>query len=1015
MKTKDNTLIKVAEALLMDYSSIYFVDPRTGNYQWYSFDPVLHALKLRKEGEDFFASMIRDAEKVVYEEDRHIFTEELTRESIVSGLRNGTLQSIEYRLVIDGEPVYHALRLIREEVDNEEVFILGVLNIDKEVQERKRAENLQHERYIYTQITERLAVNYDAIYYVDPDSGVYLSFVSGDIFRDAELKEGGKDFFSDARNNLSLLVHPDDRDWLFDIMDRDYLISALDSTGQYSAEYNLLSHGEPVRTRLTVMWANDRKHFVICVENIEEEYQKGLEHNEALRSAFELARRDNLTGVKNKNAYNDFEQKMQKMIEEGDCDPFAVVVCDLNDLKIINDTRGHKAGDDYIIRACRMICKVFDHSPVFRVGGDEFAVILRKKDYFMRVALLERLRQQAREHMLNQDGPVLASGMAVYNASRHDSIAQVFREADKKMYEDKTFLKTGVLTEEDIYDGAERIMPENRRKRLDDMFEAFEVVAEGAYVFLCDMKFDYSRWSEAAVEDLGVPSAYMYDAGYIWEEHIHPDDRKAYHEAMDGIFFGNSLHHNMQYRAKDASGEYVGCTCQGTVVRDRNGDSEYFCGIIRNHQVREQIDGITGLRNQYGFFEDIQAYLSRKKQVRIMMIGISRFSELNEVYGYQFGNLLLQRVGRYLFERIGDNGNVYRLDGTRFGVISYSGTEEELQAEYEDLRAVFRDGFTQDDHFIILETNAAMVTVDDFNVDDQTIYACLNHAYGESRNLRQGDMVIFKSYQNMHTREEINRIQAIRASITRNCEGYFMTYQPIVDAHSEKLIGAEALLRWENDEYGVVPPNQFIEIIEKDSLYPSLGEWILKTALNEMRGMLVSRPDFIVCVNLSYTQVGRPGFVDSVEAILEETGFPPGNLCLEITERCRLLDMDMLINVAVGLKARGIGIALDDFGTGFSSISLVRDLPLDVIKIDRSFIKDIQTNEVSRELIRIFANTASLYHIKVCVEGVENQDIRRILLESPVNRLQGFYYSRPIRQEKFLQWVRAREDISLLG
>ena len=219
---------------------------------------------------------------------------------------------------------------------------------------------------------------------------------------------------------------------------------------------------------------------------------------------------------------------------------------------------------------------------------------------------------------------------------------------------------------------------EESKKRLDQLFEAFSIVAEGTYVYLCDMKYDYSRWSKTAVDTFNLPSEYMYNAGGIWEEHIHPEDRESYHKSIDDIFCGADSEHDMQYRARKRNGDYDVCTCRGVVIRDFHGNPAYFAGSVRNHGLQGHVDTITGLRNQYGFFEDLQNHIAKQRAVIICMVGIGKFTEINEVYGYRFGNMVLQRFGRFLLEHIGNTGSVYRLDGTRFAIISSTQTEKEI-------------------------------------------------------------------------------------------------------------------------------------------------------------------------------------------------------------------------------------------------------------------------------------------------------------------------------------------------
>ena len=158
-------------------------------------------------------------------------------------------------------------------------------------------------------------------------------------------------------------------------------------------------------------------------------------------------------------------------------------------------------------------------------------------------------------------------------------------------------------------------------------------------------------------------------------------------------------------------------------------------------------------------------------------------------------------------------------------------------------------------------------------------------------------------------------------------------------------------------------------------------------------------------INLSYTQLEKADFVDMVFHILEDMDYPPEHICFEVTERCRLLDIDLLKNVIASLKARGIKIALDDFGTGFSSVGIVRELPFDIIKIDREFVRKIEVNPVDRELVKYISGLASLFGAKVCVEGIETEGMRDILQDFHVESFQGYYYAKPLMPENIIEMV----------
>ena len=634
-------------------------------------------------------------------------------------------------------------------------------------------------------------------------------------------------------------------------------------------------------------------------------------------------------------------------------------------------------------------------------------IVLKGQDYAIRDDLIDSFRRQVEDNMRIGSGPIVAIGVAEYQEGKDTTVEEIFHRADGRMYEDKSRLKEEKLLHESRSlkeQSVEKKITDDRKKMLDSLFKSYDVVAEGTYVYLCDMKYDFSRWSKNCVDKYELPSEYMYGAGDIWENVIHPDDREAYHKGIDEIFAGASSGHDMQYRARRPDGQYDVCTCRGVVIRDPMGDPDYFVGTIRNHSTQGHIDTLTGLRNQYGFFDDLDSWIKRQAVAHVLIVGISKFSEINELYGYNFGNRVLQLFARKVFETTGNTGVCYRIDGTKFAVISNTLSFDEIETRYNNFRNYFREDFKVDDKRVLLEVNGGALKMENFDFDSQTVYGCLNFAYSESKSRRQGDLVLFLNNLNENNRHRIEKLHEIRASIMHGYRGFFLLYQPVVDAQTEELISAEALLRWKNDTYGVVPPDQFLPLLESDPLFPELGEWIIREAILAAKQIRMKYPDFIMNINLSYTQLEKPDFVDMVYNLVSDLGYPPQNLCFEITERCKLLDIKLLRNVAAKLKSRGILIALDDFGTGFSSVGIVKELPFDIIKIDQGFVAKIEENNVDRELIRHFAGLAKLFGAKVCVEGIETAGMRDILQQYSVESFQGYYYSRPLALDKFFEW-----------
>ena len=545
-------------------------------------------------------------------------------------------------------------------------------------------------------------------------------------------------------------------------------------------------------------------------------------------------------------------------------------------------------------------------------------------------------------------------------------------------------------------------MEEIYKVKLDSLYGAFAIMANGAYTYLTDIKHNYSRWSKEAVDYFGLPSEYMENAGDVWMENVHPDDRATYAASIKELFGGKVSEHNLQYRARTKDGKYIVCTCRGVVIRDENGEPDYFGGTIKNNDTLSYFDDISNFRSLYGFLEDLQSAQWKGESIQIMLLGINEFSRLNDIYGYTFGNRVLQEFAKMIDTEAHGMGEWYRMDGTKFAIVCKKSSVDDLKNLYKRIQYNSIYDFEVDGNRIVLSFVAGAINLDSLEVSAETVYSCLRFAYYESKNNHLGELFVLKNNVSDDKRFAIERINVIRNSIVNNCEGFFLCYQPIVDATTEKIIGAEALIRWKNDEYGVVPPVQFVDVLEQDNLFPELGKWILRTALVDAKKFLARYPGFIVNVNLSYTQLEKSDFVEDVLAILDEVNFPPQNLCLEITERCRLLDMGLLKDIFTRLRKHGIKVALDDFGTGCSSIGVLRELPVTTVKIDRSFVMNIEKNNSDQNTVRFISELADSFSSSVTAEGIETPEMREFLLRFKIKSLQGFYYSKPLPMDEFM-------------
>ena len=228
-----------------------------------------------------------------------------------------------------------------------------------------------------------------------------------------------------------------------------------------------------------------------------------------------------------------------------------------------------------------------------------------------------------------------------------------------------------------------------------------------------------------------------------------------------------------------------------------------------------------------------------------------------------------------------------------------------------------------------------------------------------------------------------------------------MCYQPFISTVTGKIIGAEALIRWRNPVYGEVSPGRFVPYLESHSCFYDLSIWILRRAVQDMKEIIEKYPRFFVNVNMSYSQLERPEFVKEVINIITEMDFPAKNLQLELTERCRNLDIKYLREQLTFLREYGIKIALDDYGTGNSTINLLCELPITSVKIDQTFILNILNKGSNQVVVDSTVQCAKRLGLTVCLEGVETQEIKDFIGQYSANYHQGYFYSRPIEFSKF--------------
>jgi diguanylate cyclase (GGDEF) domain len=387
---------------------------------------------LEKRGEDFFNLSRRNMARFTYSEDLPGFLAVFTKENVLHEVDTNGSMSVTYRMMFGDEPKYVMMKATRLDARH---IVIGTSNVHAEVQKQKTAA-------VKANIAQALSSDYFLIFYLDTKTNRYIEYHSTDSGRELDVEQGSEDFFTVSRSRFLPDVCREDKQQVSAVLDKDHLLSVLEENGTYSMDYRMNLNGVPtyVHMKASRMADKDDPHIVIGLRNIDAQVRREQAQASALRRATELANRDGLTGVKSKRVFVEAEQLWDARIRKGTAVSFAIAVFDINGLKQVNDTLGHAAGDDLIRSASAAICGVFQHSPVYRIGGDEFAAILTGGDYEKRETLREDFLAGNAQRAAS-GGAVVACGMSDYSRERDNRFQDVFERADNEMYDNKNSIK----------------------------------------------------------------------------------------------------------------------------------------------------------------------------------------------------------------------------------------------------------------------------------------------------------------------------------------------------------------------------------------------------------------------------------------------------------------------------------------------------------------------------------------------------------------------------------------------
>lgn len=721
---------------------------------------------------------------------------------------------------------------------------------------------------------------------------------------------------------------------------------------------------------------------------------------------------DERTMLLNHASYRNMLSRLRK--------PITLQLFDIDFFKTVNDKYGQIYGNQCLQTLGGIIRRIYGRcGKCYRIGSDEFCVILDSDE--ISVTELNEQFFEATEEQRKADPhfPHISLGYARYEPSG-GNVRDTEQTAISFLYRDKerNKIKYGPIPHTDSPERrlSSEHTPIGERNGVPDIsgltgraFTAFAETSERSYIYLCNMRTGVSRWSPAAVQYFGLPGEYMYEAEKIWEACIHPQDRKMYRENIEAVLTGRSQVHELEYRVRNRLGEYVVCTCRGVVLKGNGTEPDLFAGTIVNHGIVDDVDPVTGLHTSADFTKSIRRLIEERTAACVIKVGIEHFRHINAMYGQEGGDQVLRLFGMELQDLIAGKGQAFRLDGAKFALYLYDTEQDGARRFFRALQDVAERSIQINNLRIPLRIYGGAVLLDPgHSYNDSIVRSSLIYAMEHSQERCRNELVFSDDIRRTANVGNIQLHTEIHRSAMEGCRNFFLCYQPIVSVSDGKILGAEALLRWEQAPYGVVPPDCFIPWLENDPAFIPVGNWILRQAILETEPLRQADPDFILNVNITDTQLEYSGFREDVLNILADTGCPPENLCIELTERCRHMDPDFLAGELKFFRSRGITVAIDDFGTGASSLMLLLQLPIDELKVDRFFLLNALKNKQSLTLLENIIRISGQAGYRTCVEGIETKEQYDLIASLSGDCYQGYYASKPVPIGKFLEFYRQK-------
>ena len=550
--------------------------------------------------------------------------------------------------------------------------------------------------------------------------------------------------------------------------------------------------------------------------------------------------------------------------------------------------------------------------------------------------------------------------------------------------------------------GYEETLHDMSLEQLTAVMEALQKSSD-SYFYIMDLDTYTYITTGKMIKRFPMDSVMSTDLTPMFSRLVYPSDFPKLQADIRKCATGEQDNHEMEYRWFDREHRIVWIDCRGTVITGQDGHRLLF-GRVTELGKEAKADNITGLRRETRFQYDAEEILRDMPETinYMMRIGIDNFKEINEKEGIEAGDNVLRELADCIVATVDSKVDVYRLMADEFMIMD---ANPESDADAADIYNEIKNkvaNTVREKEYSCFYTISAGVMQDGFeNKGADSILRLTEFALNEAKRNGKNQMAMFdkEAYDGYLKRLDIRKL--MRRDVNSNFRGFQVFYQPIVHAPDYRIIGAEALLRWNCEKYGSVSPAVFIPILEESGLIIPVGKYVLWQAARMCKIWREIIPDFHINVNLSYVQVHKSDLLDDVDRCISEVGIPPESLVLELTESGYIETDTRIKDLFKHLKEKNYDVALDDFGTGYSNMRYLQEIEATTVKIDRSFVMKALQNAHDYNIITHIIDMVHSLGSSVCMEGIEKEDELNKMMKAHPDMIQGYYFGRPSTAEQF--------------